>query len=672
MKKLLASILFTSLCTYSFSQKAPIKFGDVSIEDLKMTRYEKDTTASAVVLVDYGVSSVEYDQSYGWFVFFERTTRIKILKKEGYSFADFEVLLYRNSDAKEKITGLKVVTHNLENGKAVETKMKSDAIFEEKYDNNIDIQKFTAPNVREGSIVEVTYKINSGFLSYFRDWEFQSTIPVVWSEYRAGIPEYFNYERFTQGYIVLALNEPSERPKSIVWNTKERSGWGTTGAGTTFEQNKVDYIEKSFRWAAKDVPAFKEEPFMTTHNDYISKINFELANYTFPNEPPKQIIGTWADLNKSFVESEYFGSPVNGSGFLKKITEEVTAGLSTPQEKISAIYNYVKSAMAWDGRYRKFLDDGFKKSLDEKKGTSAEINLLLVSMLQKADLVANPVIISTRNNGFLRENMAVSSQFNYVICQVVVDSKSTLLDATDRMLPIHILPERCLNGKGYVISKETPGWISLSAPKSKIYASADVTINPEGQLKGKMNISKDGYFGYSMRNEYLKKGEQDYVKDFTHKMSWEVEKSEFENVKNLGESVKERYEFTHLDNLGNASVLYINPLLHMRQDENPFKLEERVYPVDFGKTMDQTFVCRLTIPENYQAEELPVSKAFALPNNAGKYVYNVQVTGNVISVTSMLSINQSLFAQNEYPNLREFYNLVVAKQAEQIVLKRKN
>jgi hypothetical protein len=37
----------------------------------------------------------------------------------------------------------------------------------------------------------------------------------------------------------------------------------------------------------------------------------------------------------------------------------------------------------------------------------------------------------------------------------------------------------------------------------------------------------------------------------------------------------------------------------------------------------------------------------------------------------MLAVGRSLFVQDEYVNLREFYNLVVAKQAEQIVLKKK-
>ena len=41
--------------------------------------------------------------------------------------------------------------------------------------------------------------------------------------------------------------------------------------------------------------------------------------------------------------------------------------------------------------------------------------------------------------------------------------------------------------------------------------------------------------------------------------------------------------------------------------------------------------------------------------------------GNTLNVVSMLQINKSLFLQDEYPHLREFYNQMIAKQAEQIV-----
>jgi hypothetical protein len=82
MKNLLTTVLFVAMCIYSNAQKPPIKFGDVSIEDLKLTRYEKDTSAAALVLADYGQTEFRYQETKGWQLFFERTVRIKIFKKQ--------------------------------------------------------------------------------------------------------------------------------------------------------------------------------------------------------------------------------------------------------------------------------------------------------------------------------------------------------------------------------------------------------------------------------------------------------------------------------------------------------------------------------------------------------------------------------------------------------------
>lgn len=674
MKSIILTTLLTLIIFICLGQKASFKFGDVSMDEILMKRYEKDTSATGIFLGDYGNSTMDYDQTSNWFkIRFERTTRIKIFKKEALDLINLTLPLYANGSTKEKITGLKVVTYNLERGKIVETKMKSEAIFEDKISETITHYKFTPADVKEGSIIEITYTIHSELLNYFRDWDFQSRLPVLWSEYRANIPEYFTYERLVQGYVPFTINEYTTRQKSITFQTVNRASVSFRGDGNSGSSSSevINYSEGNFKWAIKDVPAFKDEPFMTTYSDYISRINFELASIQMPQQPINRIMGTWDDLNKSMLESEYFGGALNGSLFLKKIVEEATSSSTSTLEKVSAIHNYVKTNVEWNGQYRKFTDDNFKTVLDNKKGSSAEINLMLVAMLQKAGFKADPVIISTRNNGFVRENIAVSSQFNYVICRVTIDEKSLLLDATDRLVPFGLLPERCLNGKGYVISKDSPGWVLLNSPKSKIIASADLLISPTGEMKGSIKISNDGYDAYNARKEYFNKGEAGYVKKLTDNVSWLIEKSTFENMKVLHEPAIETYEFIHTDNASDAAILYINPIIHLRVEENPFKLDNRIYPVNYGKTSDRTLIYKFTIPDNYQIEELPTSKAFGLPGNAARYVYNVQASGNVITITSVLSINQPLFTQLEYPNLREFYNQVVAKQAEQIVLKKK-
>ncbi len=330
--------------------------------------------------------------------------------------------------------------------------------------------KVALPNVKVGSVVEITYKINSDFLMNFWDWEFQETIPVVWSEYRASIPEFFNYDKYMQGYIPLDIADEKVVANSITITSKERSdgGWSTTQ--TSFSTDKIEFNENKFRWVAKDVPAFKAEPFITTYKDYISKMNFELAYIKYPNQPIEPVLGSWEEINKKYSESENFGKVITGNGFLKKTVDEITAGMTSNDQKISAIFNYVRQNVSWDETSRRSVDGSLKKVLDERKGTSAEINFLVASMLEKADIVVYPVLISTRDHGFVRETVPVTSQFNYMICVTEVNGKQVLLDATDKLLPIGIIPERCLNGNGLVISKQGHRWIKLATPlKSKFY-----------------------------------------------------------------------------------------------------------------------------------------------------------------------------------------------------------
>lgn len=563
---------------------------------------------------------------------------------------------------------LKAVTYNLENGKVVETPLKKEAIFREETDKNLKTVKFAMPNVKVGSVFEITYKIKSPFLFNFQDWDFQGTIPVAWSEYRATIPQYFTYKMLMQGYLPMSITE--SKPMQNFFNLTYRSDRDGLGRSTD-EQERIAFTENHDRWVIKDVPRFRTEPYMTTYRDYISRINFELSTIQMPGEPTKTFNATWEDLGRDFLDESSFGGVVKGSGFLKDHVEVATAGKTTPEEKITAIYYYVRENVGWDGRYRKYASENLKRVLEEKKGTSADINLMLVSMLQKAGLKATPVLISTRDHGFIRMDNPVTSQFNYVIAAVEIEGKQVLLDATDRSLPISLLPQRCLNGQGFMVS-QTPAWIALKATKSRSSASLELALSDSGELKGTARFTQDGYFGQQARKDYSKKGKEDYVKELGTNQGWEVSGSNVENIDKLHEPLKETHEVALNDHVQIAGDhMYINPLLYGRIEENPFQLEKREYPVDFGSPEENALMAKIELPAGWAVEELPKPKIFTLFQNAGKYVYSLSQVGNAVVVSSQLQINKPLFVQAEYTALRDFYAQVVATQAEQIVLKKK-
>jgi Domain of Unknown Function with PDB structure (DUF3857) len=639
------AIIFFLTSLSSHGQKSPIRFGDIPMEDMKMTVYGKDSSAAAVVLVDYGVAYITVNAG-GALLNFERHTRIKILKKEGLDFANSSILLYHSGSAEEKVVSLKASSYNLESGKIIETKMSKEGIFKEKYSRNFNQQKFALPNVKEGSVLEYTYRKTSEFFTHFPNWQFQAKIPTRWSEYWAMIPDLFIYEKYMQGYVPVSSYE-------------------------TKAQNYFDTDVKAHHWISQYVPAFKNEPYMTSEGDYISKMNFALShiNHTTHTE---EIMGSWKKLNDDLLENDDFGRVIAKSGFLKEQVEKVIAGMTEPLKKIETISNYVKQNIEWDGE-EDFYAGNIKKIIEKKSGSSGDINLIFASMLDKAGFDVDMVLLSMRDHGFVRQPYPMTRQFNYTVGTVKLDGKTILLDATEKYLPYDVLPNRCLNGQGLVISKKNHGWIDIATKaKARTVVSADLALNAEGELKGKIQYTRDGYDAGDMREAYSKKGEEGYIKDFKEGKQWQIEKSVFQDVKDLSKSAKEIHEVNINEHTSVAGdVIYINPFVTSQTQSNPFKSEKREYPVDFGNSIDKIYLCKITLPETLMVDELPKSKVIALPANAGKYMYNAVQTGNIISITSTFQINRSLFMQEEYPNLKEFYNQVIAKQAEQIVVKKK-
>ncbi len=643
-----------SLLSFSISlnaQKSPAKFGDIPMEDMKMKIYSKDSSATAVVLFDYGISYLVSYRS-GARAVFERHRRVKVLNKQGFEKADILIPLNRRvaeigrGNSTENLTSLKAVTYNLENGKIVETPLQKDGLFKESFNKYYILRKFSMPNVKEGSIIEYTYKKESDFVASLPNWEFQDNIPVRWSEFWAMIPEFFVFEKYMQGYL---LNSYQVEPMDY-----------------------RGYPVNAHHWISKDLPAFKKEPYMRAANNYISKINFALSAAHFPGQS-LIIMGSWEKLKEDLLQSQLFGGAIYGSTFLKDKVDEITSGITDPTQKINAIAQYIKDNIEWDGS-DDFLTDDLQKIMEKRRGSSGDINALLGAMLNNAGLEVDMLLLSTKDHGFIRETYPMTKQFNYSICAVKLDGRHILLDCTEKYLGLDLIPTRCLNNKGYLISKKNFGWLDLETKaKAKSALSIEMHLDQETQLKGKLSVTHSGYSAFDLRKNYHKDGEEEYLKSFSMKNNCQIEKSEFKYLPALDKPVTEAYELV-IDQAGSKAgdVIYINPILeNYRLDNNPFKSEERIYPLDFESKIDQTYFAKISVPDGYIIEEVPKNKLMVLPGNAGKYVYSVAQINNTLNVTTNFQINQTLFSQEQYLDLREFYNQVVAKQAEQIVLKKK-
>ncbi len=589
-KSIIVLFMLVFLVSSLFAQKKHKKYGKIDISNLEMTTYEKDTSANAVILFNYGEARFKWDNTDGFQFYQEFHIRIKILNKDGADWANREIIYSKKN---EKINNLKAQSYNLKGGKIVKTKIKGIEFFEERYNSNYSIKKFTFPDVKAGTIIEYKYNITSNNLYNLDYWQFQYSIPVIYNEYEITIPEYLTYRRTLKGYLA-----PTEVKNSNTPETFTISGRTAPGAGGKIET--YSYVKESdsqeYIYVMENIPAFKSEPYISSKYNYISILEFELLQIKYFNDKIDNITTSWEEVNKELLQNERFGKQSKCPNALKKELDLVTADKENDYDKMVAIYEFIKDKMLWNNMYGIFAKTTIKSAYNKGGGSVGDINLLLIAALKPFGINAIPIIISTRKNGFINTAYPSISDFNYVIAQVKIDDKIYYLDATDKYCPAGLLPERCLNGIGRAIYKATFEVDLTNTPKSDEAHYLTITITDDG-IVGSYAVILKNYAALEYRNEYKNTTTED---KFLENIEIENEGmiiSDFEiiDIDNIYKPLKIKYNIKISDKadiLGDK--IYIDPMLFFGVESNPFKIEKREYPVDFAYPLADKYTFTFT------------------------------------------------------------------------------
>lgn len=647
------------LCGQILAQAPKITWGKIPKEDLAMTVYDKDTSASAVVLFDVG--DLYFDFSRGNKYVFERHTRIKILKRAGFDYANVAIYYLLAAEVK----GIKAQIF-LPDGTKLAVDKKD--FFEEKRSKGVGAKTFAFPNVQEGAIIEYKYNLESDFISSLEEWYFQRDIPVQWSEYKLAIPEWFDYVQLYQGRK-LDIADVSDNRKTINYNVNINN-----------PSERAEYVELPTKmyyhnFAMKDVPALKMEAYSTTQEDYLARIQFQLKTITWPQSYPRPIMSTWPDVAKLLYEDDLFGHQFLRKSNYNSIWAEAAPlleGLGTGREKIQRLYDFVSAQMTWDQNYGMQARQSLNKCFDEKRGSSAEINLMLLALLKEAGIEAWPALSSTRNHGKMMELYPIVSQFNYTMVVAEADGQLIVLDAGHIFRPMNHPRVAALNGQAWLVNPDNPQWFDLKSAGSNTIAFLKGTLD-DGVLTGELKAKYDGYDAIDHRTQSHQVDPKTYWTSQLTERGLEAELTavKVENQQDVSKwlTLEAAVAIEDVVQSGGAR-LYLSPVLMPAFSENPFKLTERSYPVEIPYPIAHQFVLQLAIPAGYTVEESPANLNLVLPERGGSFTYALSTSGNIINVNVKFRIDQLNFSPEEYVGLKTFFDMMLAKQAEQIVLKK--
>jgi hypothetical protein len=632
--------LLSFLCISVFCQAQKTetyKFRPVTLADVQKRIYSIDSNANAVVIADVGEAEAELKQVGNQIksgTTIKRHRRVHLLKRASYTPGSDEAtyVVY----GKVEVKG---ATYNEENGKLVEYPITKENIFYEKtFENNYNT-KFTMPNVKEGSIIDFTYTYYGGeFEYYFEPWEFQGFNPTLYSQFILTASDNLEFAFAKRGMHPLTAY------------------YKNSSAGMTIHN-----------WLMKDVPGLKQENYISSYRNFISMMEMHVTGVKFGT------INTWPDLTKGLMNDPDFGEDLRRNNpWLKEIVQPLIGDVKDPLEKSKRIYDYVRDHIRCVSHRGVYLSQPLKEVLKTKKGSVSDINLLLAAMLNYASVPTTPIVLSTKNNGYVSTIYPMIARFNYVIAAADIAGKNYYLDASYPQLGFGRLLPDVYNGAARAINEEATSIEFVADSLKEREVSYIALTDTKGSWTGRMQKMPTYFDSYSLRNRIEDKG----LKEFTQELirDYSMEDAEIENL-----TIDSLKKFEHpllikydLKVSNKADVIYLNPMFGEGYKDNPFKADNRLFPIEMPSAVDRTHIASIQVPEGYVVDELPKSVRVKLNDaDEGGFEYIINSNENVISLTTRLYLKKATFLPQQYEDLREFFNFVVAKQKEQIVLKKK-
>lgn len=649
-----------------FSQeRSTVKFGKISAEDFKTNVYSIDSNAAAVVIADIGSSDILTNGN--WFqVVYKRLRRVHILKKSGYDAATFAFPVFVSNSGDEGLDNLKAVTYNYENGQVMESKLDlKNAVYTDKLTKKIHLKKFTLPNVKEGSIIEIEFKTTSNSVSNMPSWEFQGEYPVLWSEYTVAIPEFFYYLFLPHESLNYYIKEKKETSRGYVLDL--------TAVYLTPTKASFSASVNEHHWVVKNAPGLKLEPYTASLNNHISKIDFVLSAFRYPLRD-KNLLLEWKEVMSTLLKDEYFGLQyTKDNSWLNDEVNSLTKGSTGDVNKAKAIFNYLRDNFKCVNYNQIFPASTLKEIVKNKRGGVASINLLLVAMLRKIGINADPLMLSTRSNGYPPVLYPDVSKFNYLICLATIDGKKYYLDASHSQLGFGWLESECYNGYAKIIDEAATGIELLpdSLLERKII-SVNLSNDELGNLTGYVQQSPGYYESYKIRKMIGEKGKEEFFKELQNEAGSGISISNpvVDSLTLYDEPVYLNFDIK-LEN-EKAEILYINPMFGEGHKDNPFKSATRLYPVEMPYAVDEAYILKMQVPKGYLLEELPKPVKMNYDDDGKSFFeYIISENNGVIMLRSRLKIAKTFFTPDEYEVLRDFFAQIVNKHNEQIVFKKK-
>ena len=570
---------------------------DFSIENNKL-KVIQDNHYESVILTDNGIQSNKESFSY--------SELVKLLNYEAYS-----VIYDNGKERKIKVTQ----TNEIQSGQS--------SVF---YDD-VKERQLIFPNLEAGA--KKVYNYQTEFVDPFllHKFLFGSHLPVKNSTLEIRTEKNINI-----GFKIF--NDPSN---SIQFSRTEKKGkW-------------------IYKWTLKDVKPIKFEANTPGFLYIVPHINVYIKDYTINNNKVEVL----DDVNKLYDYYKGFTKNLNQTEdpTLKAISLDITKNLSNDDDKVKAIFYWVKDNIkyiAFENGYEGFIPREASLICERKFGDCKDMGSIITSMAQYAN-VKNVFIawIGTREIPYSYDELATPAVDNHMIAIYKKGEDYIFLDATDKET-LYGIPTAFIQGKEALFGEGSTYKIIrvpiVPAEKNEIFEQVKLQIDKD-KLVGSGKIE---FNGYNRSRILLRIGDASNKTRFEMIKSLVLKGNNKFNLKDYSEeNIKDRdkpYQINYNFDLGNYIVkvdkeMYVNLFLD-KPLEKVIIEKDRSAKFEFEHLNYINSQYELDIPKNYTVKYLP--KNFSLDNDYLKADIVYEIKNNKIFLNLRLKQKKLLLDKPDF------------------------
>lgn len=644
MKRVTCFLLVSLVYNLASAQQILPEFGKIDIAELQMKSCPFEPDAVAMNLFDVQETELTIINQYISRLTTERRVRIKIFNESGYKYASIQIP-YFSKKGVTKIKDLSGVVYNLDSsGNIVVKKLEKKDFFKEKAEENLGVINFAFPNVKPGSVIEFRYTKTEKNIWNIDPWIAQDVIPTA----------YASTTIITPGY--LRIKEKIYGSDTIIQKKEQLT------KGASPRDKKIFFKE--------NIKSFRAEPFMSSFKDNLLRAVFLLVpvgNFLIEASMSPRVV--WTETGFRFFESPNYGEQI------KKIIPG-TEGLIDSARKMPSIgstvdfiYKEVKKRAPVKVEQTLSADD-ITDAWNNKTGNSTEINLILLNLLEKANVKCYPLLVSTRENGKVNTAFPSAGQLNGLDVLVVDFNNFYVLDASLKYQSFRNPPPNIMNREAFLLIPGDMKWVMITdeRPLLKQNTTIIATVEENGVAEGN---ATNLYFDYA-RSSVLDSAKEENEDRFFDKQTpgLKIISVDQKNTDNDTDPLLQQIKFSYeLQNSGD--FYFINPQFLFLKRENPFTKETRNTDIDFGSNQQINITFQLNIPDAYKIEKLPGNILVRAPDTSFFFKRIVSSDSSYILLSQTFEIKRSFFEKENYSPIREFFAKAYALMQEEIVLKKK-